>query len=389
MKEKLIIFGAGEWGRMAYYYYKDKCTIDCFLDNAPDLWGKTLNGIKVCNPQILEHIYSQDTRIVIANKRNSERIFEQLHVQFGVSECIFFKVETIVEEYKSMSEKVGIGDECIIKYMGGLGNQMFQYALAKCLQKEGYNVTGDLSEYYKIEEKRNFTLQNAFPDVFIKKCNDGLKKYYRNEQSLYIVEESVLTTDEKEKTTNIFKLKRGYFDGYWQNYDYIEKVEEELRKEFRFNQKNDQKLQEMARKILLTENTVSVHIRRGDYLERRVSQTFGNICTDDYYSKAIELIQDNIGHPFIIFFSNDIQWVKGKYSQYDAVFISEDMFDDYEDWYDIFLMSCCKHNIIANSTFSWWGAWLNSNENKIVVAPSKWKNSCETFDICPKEWVRI
>lgn len=389
MSDKLIIFGAGEWGRIAYYYYKDKCTIECYLDNASDLWGKTLNGIEIRNPHVLRQIYSKNTQIVIANKRYSEQIFNQLHDQFGISRCIFFKLETIVEEYTDMNERSSIDDECIIRYMGGLGNQMFQYALAKCMQKKGYNVTGDLSEYYGIEEKRNFDLQNIFPGVLIKRCNVGLKKYYKNEQSLCIVDESYLTTNEDANKINIFEHNRGYFDGYWQNYKYIEKVEEELRKEFKFNYSNDQKLQKIARRIMQAENAVSVHIRRGDYLEKKVSRTFGNICTDDYYSKAINLIQDNIGHPLIIFFSNDIPWVKEKYSQNDAIFISEDMFDKYEDWYDMFLMSCCKHNIIANSTFSWWGAWLNSNEHKIVIAPSKWKNNCENFDICPKEWVRI
>ena len=89
------------------------------------------------------------------------------------------------------------------------------------------------------------------------------------------------------------------------------------------------------------------------------------------------------------FFSDDIEWVKVNYAMSNDVCIEKDMFDSYEDWYDMYLMSICSHNIIANSTFSWWGAWLNQNEDKTVIAPQKWLNGCDYIDIYPPEWITM
>lgn len=390
MKKKIIIFGAGEWGVMAYYYYMDKCEIVCFCDNSSDLWGEKINGIEICSPQKIKEVDLQQVRIVIANKRRSKQIFEQLYNQFGVSRCIIFKLEINVEEYINEEPcEDSNKNECIVGYMSGLGNQMFQYALAKCLMLKGAYVTGDFSDYYMVGEERKFILDDVFPTIFIKKCNSKLKNQYKNDIFTHITEQSVLSVDRKEADMSILEIKQGYFEGYWQSYQYVEFAEKELRKDFRFAYGNEEKLILLSKMITRMEKTVSVHIRRGDYLEGNNKKHFGNICTEEYYERAIEYIKNYISKPVFYFFSNDIEWVKDKYGKLDAVYISEEMFDDYKDWYDMYLMSCCKHNIIANSSFSWWGAWLNSNENKIVIAPSKWVNNCEIIDICPKEWVRL
>ncbi|MDE7322309.1 MAG: alpha-1,2-fucosyltransferase [Lachnospiraceae bacterium] len=388
MESKLFVFGAGAWGEMAYHYYKDKCLIAGFLDNSSDMWGKSINGIQIYNPKILGKMNLDNIRIVIANKWRGKEIFKQLHDQFGISQCIFFSVQTTVEEY-TVSNEEGVGDECIVKYIGGLGNQMFQYALAKCLMSDGVHVTGDLSGYYA-EEDRNFALQDTFPRVMIEKCNGTLRKQYKEGKGSYILElRDILVSDEKPADLDVLKLKRGYMEGYWQTSKYVELAEKELRREFQFAHKEDQKLNQIVEEATAMENTVSIHIRRGDYLAEHIQRSFGNICTDDYYLKAIHYIQRNIESPVFYFFSNDIEWVKERYEKYNATYISEEMFDDYEDWYDMYLMSRCKHNIIANSTFSWWGAWLNQNSQKIVIAPKKWMNIPYYTDICPKTWIRI
>ena len=187
MGKKIVIFGAGEWGKMAYYYYKDKGEIECFVDNSHDLWGKKINGVNVCDPQILGQINLRDIQIVIANKWKSEQIFEQLHEHFGVSECIIFSMETVVEEYVAPDQENDADDECIISYKGGLGNQMFQYALAKCLMVKGRRVTGDVSFYYQIG-MRDFILEDVFPTVSIIKCNVALKKRYKKNRDLCIIQ---------------------------------------------------------------------------------------------------------------------------------------------------------------------------------------------------------
>lgn len=388
MESKLFIFGAGVWGELAYHYYKNKCMIAGFLDNSADMWGKSINGVMVYNPKILEKVNPDTVRIVIANKWQYEEIFQQLHDQFGIVQCIFFRIETSVEEYTAFNEEC-VGNECIVKYIGGLGNQMFQYAFAKCLMSQGLNVTGDLSGYYAAEG-RDFTLQNAFSNVEIKKCSGILRKRYKEKKDLYICElKDILAGDEKPADLNILKLKQGYLEGYWQSSKYAGLVEKELRSEFQFTCKGDKKLKQIAEEVAAGENTVSVHIRRGDYLDGRAQQSFGNVCTEDYYLKAIRYIQRTIENPKFYFFSDDIEWVRKKYAQHNGMYISAEMFDDYEDWYDMYLMSLCRHNIIANSTFSWWGAWLNQNLQKIVVAPKKWLNIPYYTDICPKTWVRV
>ncbi len=388
MEGKLFIFGAGVWGEMAYHYYKDKCPIAGFLDNSADMWGKSINGVLVYSPEILEEMNPDHIRIVIANKWRAKEIFDQLYHQFGISQCIFFSVQTTVEEYAVPSERDS-EDECIVKYIGGLGNQMFQYALAKCLMSQGVHVTGDVTGYYA-GEGRKFVLQKVFPNVEIKKCNAILTKLYKERKDSYTSElRDILISDGKPADLDILKLKRGYLEGYWQSSKYAALVEKELRSEFQFTHKKDQKLNQIAEEMEALGNSISIHIRRGDYLTENVQRSFGNICTEDYYLRAIRHIQGNIENPMFYFFSNDIEWVKEKYEKYNAIYISEEMFDDYEDWYDMYLMSLCKHNIIANSTFSWWGAWLNENSQKIVIAPRRWMNIPYYTDICPKTWIRI
>ena len=139
----------------------------------------------------------------------------------------------------------------------------------------------------------------------------------------------------------------------------------------------------------ISEGFYSIHIRRGDYLEK--SELYGGICTRKYYTDAIEYIKYRDKNAKFIVFSdetdrNKLSLLLGKDN---IIYFQQEDFTEYEDWYDMYLMSICKHNIIANSTFSWWGAWLNRNDNKIVVAPQKWINIYKYEDIYPKEWVQI
>lgn len=136
-------------------------------------------------------------------------------------------------------------------------------------------------------------------------------------------------------------------------------------------------------------NAVAVHVRRGDYLSKENNNIFGNICTDAYYLQAIETMARMVENPLFIFFSNEIEWVRKNFPINDAIYVCQSDFNAYEDWYDLYLMSKCKHNIIANSSFSWWGAWLNNYKNRQVIAPQKWVNYDALTDICPEEWIRI
>ena len=110
------------------------------------------------------------------------------------------------------------------------------------------------------------------------------------------------------------------------------------------------------------------------------------IWTKEYYLNAIDYMRQKKPNAVFCFFSDDIEWVKHNIKEDYALYIEKNMFIQYYDWYDMYLMSICKHNIIPNSTFGWWGAWLNQNPEKIVIAPSKWRKRWEAIDWCPLDW---
>src|SRR5690606_38192956 len=147
-------------------------------------------------------------------------------------------------------------------------------------------------------------------------------------------------------------------------------VAEELREHFQFPQITDIKNKELIQHIQ-QRNSVSLHVRRGDYLIAS-NQHLGSICDNAYYEKAITYINEKTDSPLFVIFSNDIPWCKETFNNIDAIFV--DWNTGNQSYIDMQLMSLCKHNIIANSSFSWWGAWLNNNPDKIVVSPNKWIN---------------
>ena len=388
MGDKIIIFGAGEWGKNAYMYYKDKCEVLCFIDNSKELQGKYLiEEQKIYEPDILKAMDCSHIKVVIASKWNKEQMKEQLYREFGISTSIIFEIRDSVEEYFFPESMGSSEDEIIIEYEGGLGNQMFQYAFAKCFMLQGYKVTGYVSSYHNIG-RRKFILNQVFPGISIFKCNNVVKENYKRSKEYLIEEVNMNSVTEYKADMQVLKCKKGYFRGYWQSVKYVDLVKEELKKEFCFIHKKDMGLVKFQKKIQM-ENSVSVHIRRSDYLSPKSIQVLGNICTIDYYKKAISLMREKVFNPIFYFFSDDIEWVKVNLPYMEAIYVTSDCFESYEDWYDMYLISNCKHNIIANSTFGWWGAWLNSYEGKIIIAPEKWSNTCDFKDIYPSDFILI
>lgn len=182
--------------------------------------------------------------------------------------------------------------------------------------------------------------------------------------------------------------KNEYLIGYWQTERYFYPIRWEILKAFTFPSFEPGSKNESLGKELQQENSVALHIRRGDYLE--IGNTSG-ICTIDYYKKAIAHIKEKVSPKVYSVFSDDIDWCIG---QFGAIISDSDI--RYVNWNkgkesfrDMQLMSLCKHNIIANSSFSWWGAWLNQNPEKIVIAPSLWMNSEGWSEIIPDDWITI
>ncbi len=283
----------------------------------------------------------------------------------------------------------------IIKFIGGLGNQMFQYAFYKSLEKMGKDVKADISGYEDYELHNGFELEKIFGinlkyanmydiEKYIIKKNDIIKKIMRkvsNDHATHIV-----CKDAYKFENHLYKYNEKYLEGYWQNISYFRQISEIIKEEFKFKDCLTDKNLFYFEEAKNNPNSVAIHIRRGDYLDKKNNKIYGDICKKEYYLNAIKYINNNINNPRYYIFSNDIRWVQENLKIENAVFI--DWNKDENSYIDMQLMSACNNNIIANSTFSWWGAYLNPYKNKIIVAPKKWTNVSE-YNLAEEDWIKI
>lgn len=287
----------------------------------------------------------------------------------------------------------------IIRYKGGLGNQMFQYALRCNYEVFGKEVRDDLSFYVNNPSAMPFRLEAVFPNIVLKRDDEYAIQVIGKNQNRRLFEKlinKIVPTTRKYFLENkefcydktVIKLKNSCVEGYWQAFRYVENVRDVLKDRFQFPEIQEERILNLI-KLMRKKNSVSLHIRAGDYLNLENRGCFGEICTLDYYNRAIEFIKKEVNEPFFIVFSDDIEWCKRNIPLKSVVWIDSDILPKREEWVDMYLMSCCKHNIIANSTFSWWGAYLNSNEQKIVIAPIKWTNMVKQDELCLKDWIRL
>jgi len=180
-----------------------------------------------------------------------------------------------------------------------------------------------------------------------------------------------------------------YFDGFFQSEQYFLPIQDVIRREFTLLSPLGEEAIKVAKKIEETELPISLHIRRGDYALDEKTRKVHGVCSLEYYQKAINTLTQHFPEATFFIFSDDIEWVKENLSlSYPTIFVSKPDIMDYEE---LHLMSMCAHHIIANSSFSWWGAWLGNNPHKIVVAPKKWTNLVpdDHPHIIPETWTRI
>lgn len=277
---------------------------------------------------------------------------------------------------------------------GGLGNQMFQYAfyLARKMNQNS-KVKCDIGLFkrnfahngYELEKIFGIKSDTSFIDLLL------LRLMYRSSfiSSVFNMCGYSLIMDGKG-TVDIPKTKikkNVYWVGYWQTQKYFSHIESKIRTAFRFNEKLLSLETKGWLKKIVECNSVSIHIRRGDYVSPQNVGIFGNICTLEYYKKSISLVTRSVENPYFFVFSNDIEWVKQNLDIPNVRYVNDNHGET--SWQDMFLMSKCKHNIIANSSFSWWGAWLNNNVGKTVICPSKFTNRGDSPDIYLAEWTKI
>ena len=283
----------------------------------------------------------------------------------------------------------------IIEASGGLGNQMFQYALYKKLESLNKDVVFDTSffrskqglreleigvfgvQYRSISDREVAYIRGyGYQDSIIDKIK------YKLKSSKYLIYRDSIECFQPE----VLEMEDAYLCGYWQSEKYFKDIREVILKEFTFP------IQAVKSNVKLTdqmklENSVSIHVRRSDYLTEQNLKVYGNICTEKYYSNAINYIEGIIDNPHYYVFTDDLQWAKEYFKGDNYTIVSENRGKD--SYIDMYLMSQCKHNIIANSSFSWWGAWLNQNPDKKVLAPKKWFHNHEKEEIVCEDWIRI
>lgn len=287
----------------------------------------------------------------------------------------------------------------IVYYSGGLGNQMFQYAFSKSLIANNHVVFANTNYYRHFDCHNGFELPQIFNLIipvhnfpvisnylpYVYKLEQvfssmlGHKVIYEKKRDFFSYNEKFLNASYNNKTVR--------FIGYWQSENYFSGIKNQIENEFSFNKdrltsKNIETLQRIANL-----NTVSVHVRRGDYIGKKASKLHGDVCSPKYYANAINYFNRRFDKVWFLFFSNDITWCRENFELKNATFVDWNTKEN--SWMDMCLMTNCNHNIIANSSFSWWGAWLNKNKNKIVIAPDVWHHSFRGQDVWPSSWIRM
>ena len=285
-----------------------------------------------------------------------------------------------------------------MKYSGGMGNQMFQYAMMRKLMiSNNEDALCDLSYYgNKGRGGRCFELQEAFPNAVLKIASEDEVKRIREKISSRPLYEKVLNRIRPANHTLMyerddFKWNKRYLcfadgrvDGFWQNQDYFIDIKPVLLQEFKFDT-GDHKSCYYDR-IINSQGSIGIHMRFTDYSD--AADAYGGICTAEYYEAAIEYIEKKAGRKCELYlFSDDINKAAELIGRKENVYCVEDK--NVPNWYDMYLMTLCDHNIIANSTYSWWGAWLNESSEKIVVQPALWDRKHPKMGIHVPEWVTI
>lgn len=287
----------------------------------------------------------------------------------------------------------------IVEISGGLGNQLFQYAFGRTLAlRNKCELKLDISSFENYEW-HEFSLNpfNIKQDIATKTERENLlginlsvckrikRKLFKNQQS-FIIENSLLFD------AKYLEVKEpAYLKGYWQSEKYFSQFKNEIRNDLIIHVKPTIDNQNILDQIISC-NSISLHIRRGNFVnDESVNKRHGTISLN-YYKNAIKIINSKVSDPVYFIFSDDLLWVKTNFKISEKL-VFVDINDAKNDFQDLRLISNCKHHILANSTFSWWGAWLNTSPNKIVISPKSWFNdvtfNLQTLDLIPPQWLRI
>lgn len=287
----------------------------------------------------------------------------------------------------------------VVYIAAGLANKMFQYAFSRGLMSHGLDVFLDQTSFQPEWSFEDIALEEVFPNIEIKNApnnmfslaykKDLLSRIYRRMSAFfpnnrYLMERPFIYDEliYKKATSNCI------FCGLWQTELYFNFCEKDVRRNFVFTPFQDDQNIQLAEKMK-NENSVAIHIRKGaDYLKRNI---WDGTCSVEYYNQAINYLKEHVSNPVFYLFTDNPKWVEENLKDIDYKLVDWNPVSGKQSYRDMQLMSYAKHNIIANSTYSWWGAWLNNNPQKIVVAPKIWFNpKIEKVPyIIPERWIRL
>jgi hypothetical protein len=282
----------------------------------------------------------------------------------------------------------------IVKLDGGMGNQLFQYATGRYLaQKLNADLKLDI-DVYRAGNKRQYALHHFNVEEIFSTPEEQKKfrrkEFFRRQLNRFgaAIQSYWYTEQRQGYDANVEKLTDNvYLEGFWQSEKYFKSIEETIRREFTIKDPPSALNSKYMDEIRLV-NSISIHVRRGDYVEDKETSAVHGVCSIDYYRQAIHRLSAEVNDPRFYFFSDDMNWTKANLSgsPHPSVYIDHNQTAPYED---LRLMSSCKHHIIANSSFSWWGAWLSENKGKKVIAPRNWFRTLQNEDIIPNGWITL
>ncbi len=288
----------------------------------------------------------------------------------------------------------------ISQIIGGLGNQMFQYAAGRALsQQYGVPLRLDVSGFAGYGLHQGFELQRVFNcpvetateaevrDILGWQFSSGIRRILARPGMKVFRRKCFVVEPHFHYWPEINNVPRDcYLAGYWQSEKYFADAGSDIRADFTFKSPLTEMNAALSAEIGKV-NSVSLHVRRGDYVSSNKNQAIYGACSLDYYQAAIQYISEYVEYPNFFIFSDDQAWVKDNLKMnFPCQYVDHNQ--GAESYNDMNLMSMCRHHIIANSSFSWWGAWLNPDPEKIVVAPKRWfNNQTDVQDLFPSGWV--
>jgi hypothetical protein len=286
--------------------------------------------------------------------------------------------------------------------IGGLGNQMFQYAAGRALSlQRDQSLLLDVSDFATYSLHQGFELQRVFVcpaavanakdirTVLGWQTHSFFKNRLMSPRWARFRSDRFVIEPHFQYWSGIQSIPlSSYLLGYWQTERYFEDIVDIIRADFAFKLPLNAKNLALAQQISEV-NAVSLHVRRGDYVQNPAAFVVHGLCSLSYYREAIQSIANKVKQPYFFVFSDDMAWVKENLSiPFPCQYVAHNQgMDSYND---MRLMSLCQHHIIANSSFSWWGAWLNPNINKTVIAPKQWfAGNKDTRDLLPAAWIKL